>query len=138
MPRSMIPKIRGVGEGYSRGRRPGPIRGRSCKRPQDLFRGRNPLTRRLALAQANSRFLHSAVAAAPAPVGMTSLGETAENSCASPNKETLPLQTGGLVSAEAAGLGADDVARLEAFGAFEQIKLHGLTLVQRAVAVLLN
>ena len=35
-------------------------------------------------------------------------------------------------------LGADDVARLKAFGAFEQIELHGLTLVERAVAVLLN
>src|SRR6267154_4282895 len=35
-------------------------------------------------------------------------------------------------------LGADDVARLKAFGAFEQIKLHGLTLVERAIAVLLN
>ena len=35
-------------------------------------------------------------------------------------------------------LGADDVARLKAFGAFEQIELHGLTLVQRAIAVLLN
>ena len=35
-------------------------------------------------------------------------------------------------------LGADYVARLKAFGAFEQIELHGLTLVERAVAVLLN
>ena len=33
---------------------------------------------------------------------------------------------------------ADDVGRLEAFGAFEQVKLHGLTLVQGAVAVLLD
>jgi hypothetical protein len=33
---------------------------------------------------------------------------------------------------------ADDVARLKAFGAFEQIELHGLTLVERTVAVLLN
>jgi hypothetical protein len=35
-------------------------------------------------------------------------------------------------------LGANDVARLEAFGAFQQIELHGLTLIERAVAVLLN
>jgi len=33
---------------------------------------------------------------------------------------------------------ADDVGRLEAFGAFEQVKLHGFTLVQGAVAVLLD
>jgi len=36
------------------------------------------------------------------------------------------------------GLGANDVSRLKAFGAFEQIELNGLTLVERAVAVLLN
>src|SRR5208283_4899338 len=36
------------------------------------------------------------------------------------------------------GLGADYVAGLKAFGAFEQIELHGLTLVERAIAVLLN
>lgn len=35
-------------------------------------------------------------------------------------------------------LGADDVCRLEAFGAFEQVKLHGLTFVQRTVAVFLD
>jgi hypothetical protein len=35
-------------------------------------------------------------------------------------------------------LGTDDVAGLKAFGAFEQIELHGLTLVERAVAVLLD
>ena len=33
---------------------------------------------------------------------------------------------------------ADDVCRLEAFGAFQQIKLHGLTFVECAVAVLLD
>jgi len=33
---------------------------------------------------------------------------------------------------------ADDVCRLEAFGALQQVKLHGLTLVQGAVAVLLD
>jgi hypothetical protein len=33
---------------------------------------------------------------------------------------------------------ADDVRRLKAFRAFQQIKLHGLTLVERAVAVLLD
>src|ERR1700691_3738407 len=33
---------------------------------------------------------------------------------------------------------ADDVCRLEAFGAFQQVKLHGLTLVEGAVAVLLD
>lgn len=32
---------------------------------------------------------------------------------------------------------ADHVARLKAFGAFQQIELHGLTLIERAVAVLL-
>ena len=36
------------------------------------------------------------------------------------------------------GLGPDDVRRLKAFGALEQIELHGLTFVQRAVAVLLD
>ena len=35
-------------------------------------------------------------------------------------------------------LGADDVARLKAFGAFEEVELDGLTLVERAVAVLLD
>jgi len=33
---------------------------------------------------------------------------------------------------------ADDVCRLEALGALQQVKLHGLTLVERAVAVLLD
>jgi len=33
---------------------------------------------------------------------------------------------------------ANYVGRLEAFGALEQVKLHGLTLVERAVAVLLD
>jgi hypothetical protein len=33
---------------------------------------------------------------------------------------------------------ADDVCRLEAFGALQQVKLHGLTLVERAVPVLLD
>jgi hypothetical protein len=32
----------------------------------------------------------------------------------------------------------DDVRRLKAFGALQQIKLHGLTLIERAVAVLLD
>ena len=32
---------------------------------------------------------------------------------------------------------ADDVCRLKAFGALQQIKLHGLTLVERAVTILL-
>ena len=32
---------------------------------------------------------------------------------------------------------ADDVGRLKAFGALQQIKLHGLTLVERAVTILL-
>src|SRR5229473_1514599 len=36
------------------------------------------------------------------------------------------------------GLGADYVAGLKAFGAFEQIELYGLTLIERAVAVLLD
>jgi len=35
-------------------------------------------------------------------------------------------------------LGADNVCRLEAFGALQQVKLHGLTLIERAVAVLLG
>ena len=34
--------------------------------------------------------------------------------------------------------GADDVRCLEALGAFQQVKLHGLTLIERAVAVLLD
>ena len=35
-------------------------------------------------------------------------------------------------------LRADDVGRLKAFGAFQQVKLHGLALVEGAVAVFLN
>jgi hypothetical protein len=35
-------------------------------------------------------------------------------------------------------LSADDVGRLKALGAFQQIKLYGLTLIQGAVAVLLD
>ena len=54
-----------------------------------------------------------------------------------PNKKTLPM--GGRVeNRRTGGLSADDVARLKAFGAFEEIELHGLTLVERAVAVLLD
>src|SRR5579863_355396 len=52
------------------------------------------------------------------------------------NQKTLPLGREG--SQMAFRLSAHDVCRLEAFGAFEQIKLHGLSLVERAVAVLLN
>jgi hypothetical protein len=37
-----------------------------------------------------------------------------------------------------AGLGSDDVCRLKALGALKQIELHGLTFIQRAVAVLLD
>src|SRR5215472_644 len=33
---------------------------------------------------------------------------------------------------------ADDVCRLKALGALEQVKLHGLALIQSAVAVLLD
>ena len=33
---------------------------------------------------------------------------------------------------------ADDIGRLEAFGALEQVKLHGLALVEGPIAVLLN
>jgi hypothetical protein len=58
-----------------------------------------------------------------------------EGECA--DEETLPLEREGW-QAETGGLGADYVAGLKAFGAFEQIELHGLTLVERAVAVLLN
>jgi len=35
-------------------------------------------------------------------------------------------------------LGADDVGCLKAFGALEQVELHGLTLIERAVPVLLD
>jgi len=35
-------------------------------------------------------------------------------------------------------LRADDVGRLKAFGAFQQIELDGLPLIQGAVAVLLD
>src|ERR1700675_3102041 len=35
-------------------------------------------------------------------------------------------------------LSPDDVCRLKAFGALQQIKLHGLTFIERAVAVLLD
>jgi hypothetical protein len=56
-------------------------------------------------------------------------------------QKTLPLGTGGLWNGSqvnARTLCADDVCRLKAFGALEQVKLHGLTLVERAVAVLLD
>ena len=33
---------------------------------------------------------------------------------------------------------ANDVRRLEAFGAFEQVKLHGFAFVERAVSILLD
>src|ERR1017187_9224391 len=49
-----------------------------------------------------------------------------------------PAGNGRVDNHSASRLRANDVARLKAFGAFEQIKLHGLTLVERAVAVLLN
>ena len=35
-------------------------------------------------------------------------------------------------------LSSDDVCRLEALGALQQIKLHGLTFIECAVAVLLD
>ena len=35
-------------------------------------------------------------------------------------------------------LGADDVSRLEALGPLQQVELHGLTFIERAVAVLLD
>jgi len=53
-------------------------------------------------------------------------------------KKNPPAIAGGNGETSDERLGADDVAGLEAFGAFEQIELHGLTLVERAVAVLLD
>ena len=36
------------------------------------------------------------------------------------------------------GSDSDDVGRLKAFGAFEQIELNQLSLIQRAISVFLN
>jgi len=52
------------------------------------------------------------------------------------NKQPSRWGTGGFRNVSQ--LCADDICRLEALGALQQIKLHGLTLVERAVAVLLN
>src|SRR5271170_5243553 len=49
-----------------------------------------------------------------------------------------PAGSGRVCDVMTSGLGADYVTRLKAFGAFEQIELHGLTLVERAVTVFLN
>ena len=51
------------------------------------------------------------------------------------NKKTLPRGQEG--SPRVRSLCADNVCRLEAFGALQQIKLHGLTLVECAVSILL-
>src|ERR1700677_5137858 len=53
-------------------------------------------------------------------------------------KKTLPLGARGLLNGLFSRLGAQDVCRLKAFGALELIKLHGLSFVERAVAVLLD
>src|SRR5271169_1495683 len=54
-------------------------------------------------------------------------------------QQTLPLEAEGLREcSNGSRLSADDVCRLEAFGALQQIKLHGLALVERTVAVLLD
>ena len=55
-----------------------------------------------------------------------------------PHDEKTPPDGGRVWYRRSSVLCADDVARLKAFGAFEQIELQGLTLVERAVAVLLN
>jgi hypothetical protein len=55
-----------------------------------------------------------------------------------PQEKTLPLGPGGFLNGLFSRLGAQNVCRLEAFGALEQIKLHGLSLVERAIAVLLD
>ena len=52
-------------------------------------------------------------------------------------QKALPLGD-GRVTETVRVLGADDVRRLKSFGALQQIKLHGLTFVERAVAVLLD
>ena len=52
-------------------------------------------------------------------------------------QKALPLGD-GRVTKFVRGLGADDVRRLESFGALQQIKLHGFTFVERAVTVLLD
>jgi hypothetical protein len=82
MPKSMIPKIRGVGEGY-----PEVVQTNAHPRvvPANVhkiyFAAKIPLRAGLAAAQANSRFLRSAVpfgfAQGPAPVGMTGSGRCA-------------------------------------------------------------
>jgi hypothetical protein len=53
------------------------------------------------------------------------------------NKKPSPWGRGGFLEL-VRRLGSDDVCRLKTFGAFEQIKLHGLTFIQRAVTVLLD
>jgi len=52
-------------------------------------------------------------------------------------QKTLPLGPGGLSNGSQI-LCADYVCRLKALGALEQVKLHGLAFIQRAVAVFLN
>src|SRR5258708_28368016 len=54
------------------------------------------------------------------------------------HQKTLPTKSGGFSMAGHLSLGADDVSSLKALGAFEEIKLHGLALVERSVPVLLN
>src|SRR5260370_11901611 len=53
-------------------------------------------------------------------------------------QKTLPTKSGGFSMAGYLLLGADDVSSLKALGAFEEIKLHGLALVERAVPVFLH
>jgi hypothetical protein len=48
------------------------------------------------VAQANSRFLRSAVAGAPAPVGMTSLRESVRDFCAGQMKKPSRWEREGL------------------------------------------
>src|ERR1700734_4066861 len=53
-------------------------------------------------------------------------------------KKTLPLGARGFLNGLFSPLGAQNVCRLKAFGALEQLKLPGLSFVERAVAVLLD
>src|SRR5579863_10091179 len=63
---------------------------------------------------------------------------TTEGSKAQKANEKPSRAQDGRVSDKLRVLSADNVCRLEAFGALQQVKLHGLALVERAVAVLLD
>jgi hypothetical protein len=72
----------------------------------------------------------------PLTESATRLNESAREK---PKQETLPGSLRGLKNSDWFRLsGADDVTRLEPLGALQQIKLHGLALIQRTVTILLD